>query len=68
MVANETLSGFAGSVSRVLARFVRVEPREAAIVTVAFLLFFFVLGSYFAVRPVRETIATILGRQRVTDQ
>ncbi|MBK6596953.1 MAG: MFS transporter [Proteobacteria bacterium] len=66
-MANETGSGLAGSMSRVLARFVRVEPREAAIVTVAFLLFFFVLGSYFAVRPVRETIATILGRQRVAD-
>lgn len=33
----------------------------------AFFLFFFVLGSYFAVRPVRETVATLIGRERVAD-
>ena len=33
----------------------------------AFFLFFCVLGGYFAVRPVRETIGTILGRERVAD-
>ena len=52
---------------RGLARFARVEPRESAAVIAAFLLFFFVLGSYFSVRPVRETIATLLGRERVAD-
>jgi ATP:ADP antiporter, AAA family len=48
-------------------RFARVEPREVATVLAAFFLFFFVLGSYFAVRPVRETVATIIGRDRVAD-
>ena len=52
---------------RGLARFARVEPRESAAVVASFLLFFFVLGSYFSVRPVRETIATLLGRERVAD-
>ena len=52
---------------RQLARFVRIEPRETAAVVAAFALFFFVLGSYFAVRPVRETVATLLGRERVAD-
>lgn len=52
---------------RQLARLVRIEPRETAAVTAAFFLFFFVLGSYFAVRPVRETVATLLGRERVAD-
>lgn len=52
---------------RYLARLVRVEPRETAAVVAAFCLFFFVLGSYFAVRPVRETVATLLGRDRVAD-
>ena len=52
---------------RYLARLVRVEPRETAAVVAAFCLFFFVLGSYFAVRPVRETVATLLGRERVAD-
>ena len=52
---------------RFLSRFARVEPRETAAVVAAFCLFFFVLGSYFAVRPVRETVATLLGRDRVAD-
>ncbi|MFO1456224.1 MAG: hypothetical protein U1F18_08255 [Steroidobacteraceae bacterium] len=48
-------------------KYAKVEPRESAAVLAAFFLFFFVLGDYFAVRPVRETIATILGRDRVAD-
>ena len=55
------------ALQRLLARFARVEPRETAAVVAAFCLFFFVLGSYFAVRPVRETVATLLGRDRVAD-
>ncbi|HEX7373377.1 MAG TPA: hypothetical protein VF277_00255, partial [Steroidobacteraceae bacterium] len=52
---------------RQLARFARVEPQETPAVVAAFFLFLFVLGSYFAVRPVRETIGTLLGRERVAD-
>ncbi|MDX2144849.1 MAG: MFS transporter [Rhodospirillaceae bacterium] len=52
---------------RQLARVAKVEPQEATAVIAAFCLFFFVLGSYFAVRPVRETIGTILGRPYVAD-
>lgn len=52
---------------RVLARVARIEPGEGVAVAAAFLLFFFVLGSYFAVRPVRETVATVLGTDRVAD-
>ena len=55
------------ALARLLNRTARVEPREAPAVITAFLLFFFVLGGYFAVRPVRETIATILGGDRVAD-
>jgi AAA family ATP:ADP antiporter len=36
-------------------------------VVTAFFLFFCVLGGYFAVRPVRETMGTILGRDRVAN-
>ncbi len=36
---------------------------EARIVIIGFMLLFCVLGGYFAVRPVRETIGTILGRE-----
>lgn len=55
------------ALQRQLSRFAKVEPRETAAVIAAFCLFFFVLGSYFAVRPVRETVATLLGRDRVAD-
>jgi len=44
-----------------------VERREVPSVVVAFFLFFCVLGGYFAVRPVRETVGTILGRDRVAN-
>jgi ATP:ADP antiporter, AAA family len=44
-----------------------VERRELPLVVTAFFLFFCVLGGYFAVRPVRETVGTILGRDRVAN-
>jgi AAA family ATP:ADP antiporter len=51
--------------SRLIARFADVEPDEAPAVATAFALFFFALGGYFAVRPVRETVGTILGDETV---
>jgi AAA family ATP:ADP antiporter len=50
---------------RLIGRVALVEKHEMAAVIAAFLLFFFVLGGYFCVRPVRETVGTILGRDRV---
>ena len=52
---------------RLLGRVALIEKHEMAAVIAAFLLFFFVLGGYFCVRPVRETVGTILGRDRVAD-
>lgn len=52
---------------RFLGRFARIEPKELPAVVTAFVLFFCVLGGYFAVRPVRETVGTILGGDRVSD-
>lgn len=40
-----------------------VDGSEARLVITGFFLLFCVLGGYFAVRPVRETIGTILGRE-----
>jgi len=40
-----------------------VDGAEARIVITGFMLLFCVLGGYFAVRPVRETIGTVLGRE-----
>jgi AAA family ATP:ADP antiporter len=58
-VAHQTVFG------RLLGRVALIEKHEMAAVIAAFLLFFFVLGGYFCVRPVRETVGTILGRDRV---
>ena len=54
-------------VERILSTLTSVERREVPSVIVAFFLFFCVLGGYFAVRPVRETVGTILGRDRVAN-
>ncbi len=52
---------------RVFSTFTSVERSELPTVITAFFLFFCVLGGYFAVRPVRETVGTILGRERVAN-
>ena len=48
-----------------LQRVARVEADEVRPVAVAFLLFFCVLCGYFMLRPVRETIGTVLGESEV---
>jgi len=53
--------------ARLLRRSARIEPNEMPAVIAAFVLFFAVFAGYFAVRPVRETVGTILGRERVED-
>ena len=58
-VVHQTLLG------RIIGRLALVEKHEMPAVIAAFLLFFCVLGGYFLVRPVRETVGTILGRDRV---
>jgi AAA family ATP:ADP antiporter len=52
---------------RLLTRIAPIEPREVPAVVAAFCLFFCVFAGYFAVRPVRETMGTILGKGRVAD-
>ena len=64
MVRSSDRSSFAG---RIFSTLTSVERREVPLVVVAFFLFFCVLGGYFAVRPVRETVGTILGRDRVAN-
>ena len=53
--------------ARALTKVAPIEPRETVAVVAAFCLFFFMWGGYFAVRPVRETIGTLLGRDQVAD-
>lgn len=61
------MSRSSSSLGRLLGRTTNIETHETQSVVTAFLLFFCVLGGYFAVRPVRETVGTILGADRVSD-
>lgn len=60
---NTPISAFA----RFLSRLAPIQPKEAAAVVAAFFLFFFMWSGYFSVRPVRETIGTIIGRDKLAD-
>jgi len=50
-----------------LSKIAPIRPHEMRTVLLAFGLFFCVFGGYAMVRPVRETIATGLGKDRVAD-
>jgi ATP:ADP antiporter, AAA family len=67
MSAEKPSSAQTSSLGRLLSRVALIEKNELPAVIAAFTLFFCVLGGYFAVRPVRETVGTILGRDRVAD-
>src|SRR5690606_21738434 len=56
-----------GLLGRALARIAPVEPGETRAVVAAFTLFFFMWAGYFAVRPVRETLGTLIGREQLAD-
>ena len=62
---NETDSGH--GFGWLLSKIAPIQPHETRAVSLAFGLFFCVFGGYAAVRPVRETIATGLGKDRVAD-
>ena len=51
-----------------MTRLAPIEARETRAVVAAFSLFFFMWAGYFAVRPVRETVAiSYIGRENVAD-
>src|SRR5688572_15201132 len=52
---------------RILGAVAAIERHEMPAVVAAFCLFFCVMGGYFAVRPVRDTVGTLIGRDRVAD-
>src|SRR6185503_17776157 len=50
----------AGPVSRALRLIAEVEPREVKAVIISFAYFFFLMASYFILRPLRDTTGTFL--------
>jgi ATP:ADP antiporter, AAA family len=57
----------ASPLGKLLTRLAPIEPRETSAVVAAFSLFFFMWAGYFSVRPVRETVGTLLGGEAVAD-
>jgi AAA family ATP:ADP antiporter len=56
------------ALGKLLTRLAPIEPSEIRAVVAAFSLFFFMWAGYFAVRPVRETVAiNFIGRENVAD-
>jgi AAA family ATP:ADP antiporter len=53
--------------ARLIAPAVAVEPQEVKAVVLAFLFNFVLLGSYYILRPVRDTMATVFGVEVLQD-
>jgi len=66
-VSTSTVSPDRSPLARLLRRSTEIEAREMPVVIAAGVLLFAVFCGYFAVRPVRETVGTILGRERVAN-
>ncbi len=47
--------------ARLLTHSARIEPSERRVVALAFVCNFVLLGSYYILRPVRDTVATVFG-------
>jgi AAA family ATP:ADP antiporter len=50
-----------------MAPLAAVERQEIAAVAAAFLLFFCVMAGFFSIRPVRDTVGSMMGRERLAD-
>jgi ATP:ADP antiporter, AAA family len=55
------------TLSQRIARWAKIEQGEGPGVVTAFILYFCVFAGYFAVRPVRETVGTIIGAKQVSN-
>src|SRR5258708_26679088 len=53
--------------ARLITPAVTLEPQEMKAVVVAFLFNFVLLGSYYILRPVRDTMATVFGVEALQD-
>ena len=51
--------------ARLLSRGAQIEPQERRAVVLAFLCNFMLLGSYYILRPVRDTAATVFGAEQL---
>ncbi len=56
-----------GPLSRILALVADIEPREINAVLISFVYFFFLMASYFILRPLRDTMGTVYGVQHLQE-
>ena len=61
------MSGVRRARSRILAPLAAIERHEAPAVIASFLLFFCIMAGFFAVRPVRDTVGTLIGADRLAN-
>ena len=61
------VSGSPSLLARLLGRTTQIDRKEMPAVIASFLLIFCVMCGYFAVRSVRETAGTVLGKDRVAN-
>src|SRR5271154_4757951 len=53
--------------SALLKKIAGVEPQEVKAVVIAFVYFFFLMASYFILRPLRDTMGTVYGTKHLQD-
>src|ERR1700734_577589 len=56
-----------GPLSKILALVADIEPREINAVLISFVYFFFLMASYFILRPLRDTMGTVYGVQHLQE-
>jgi len=56
-----------GPVARALDLIAGVEPREVKAVLISFVYFFFLMASYFILRPLRDTMGTVYGTAHLSE-
>ena len=56
-----------GPVARTLGLIADVEPREVKAVIISFVYFFFLMASYFILRPLRDTMGTVYGTAHLSE-
>jgi ATP:ADP antiporter, AAA family len=67
IVANQESPVPASLIGKILKPLAAVERHETAAVATAFCLFFCVMAGYFSIRPVRDTVGSMMGRDRLAD-
>jgi len=56
-----------GPLSKVLGMVAEIEPREVNAVLISFVYFFFLMASYFILRPLRDTMGSVYGVKHLQD-